>query len=300
VPHLTARRQAVHADPSGFRGRAEVVAVEEPLEIRVAGAPVSVTMRTPGHDLDLVTGWLVSEGSARRPGDVLTLRHCAPQGGVGDARYNTVDVELAPQVIGPRPRAQLTTGSCGVCGSDTVQDVIAALGVDVSTDPLQMPVPALTALPARLLAAQRAFRATGGLHAAALFDADGTLLCAREDIGRHNAVDKVIGWAYRDGRLPLRGHVMQVSGRASFELVHKVVVAGIPMLCAVSAPSSLAVDLAQATGLTLVGFMRGESMNVYSGSHRLLGNAAADAADAEGTTGIQASGPAGDHPAASR
>jgi len=258
----------------GERRRPDVLAVEEPLEIRVAGSPLAVTMRTPGHDVELATGFLVSEGVIAHGEDMRSAIHCGGPGTGGtDNTYNVLDLTLAPGVAPPAPevaRNFYTTSSCGVCGKASIEAVETVSSFDVSTDDTVVDAALLTTFPDALRAGQAAFDKTGGLHAAALFDAEtGELLALREDVGRHNAVDKVVGWAALQGRLPLRGTVLQVSGRASFELAQKAVMAGIPILAAVSAPSSLAVELAAASGLTLVGFLRGASMNVYSGSERI-------------------------------
>ena len=244
--------------------RPDTLAVEEPLEIRVDGTAVSVMMRTPGHDLDLALGFLVTEGIVAKPSDVAAAINCAD---------NVVDVSLRTPLPDLSPtRNFFTSSSCGMCGKASIDAVRTTSAYDVSTDPLVVHPEVLTSLPERLRAAQRVFDRTGGLHAAGLFDATGELLCLREDVGRHNAVDKVVGWAVQDARLPLTGTVLQVSGRASFELVQKAVMAGTPFLAAVSAPSSLAVELADETGLTLVGFLRGETFNVYTGRQRLSGH----------------------------
>ena len=240
--------------------RPDTLAAEEPLEIRVAGSPVTVTMRTPGADFDLVAGWLVAEGVATRAADIATMTTCAE---------STVDVTLAAGVAPPRPRAFATTSACGVCGAQSLEEVRARQPWDLAADRTVVAAEVLATLPGTLRTAQRAFDATGGLHAAGLFTAAGDLVLLREDVGRHNALDKVIGAALLAGRLPLRGHLVLVSGRASFELTAKAVAAGAPLLAAVSAPSSLAVDLAQEAGLTLVGFLRGSSMNVYAGAGRV-------------------------------
>lgn len=226
------------------------------------GETLTVTMRTPGHDFDLVSGWLVSEGVVRAREDVAAMRLCPDED-------NTVEVALARGVEPPRPRAFATTSACGVCGSDTVVEVRAALRWPVASDPVTVSADVIAALPDLLRERQRAFDRTGGLHAAGLFTADGEPLYVREDVGRHNAVDKVVGAALRDGALPAAGTVLQVSGRASFELVQKAARAGIPVLSAISAPSTLAVDLADECGLTLLGFVRGDSMNVYTRADRL-------------------------------
>jgi len=254
--------------------RPDVLAVEEPLEIRLGGTSYAVTMRTPGHDVELAAGFLVSEGVIARGDEFLGAIHCGGPGTGGvENTYNVLDVTLTPGVTPPPPEAArnfYTTSSCGLCGKASIEAVETVSRYDVAADDAAVTAEALAAFPDRLREQQAVFDKTGGLHAAALFDADsGELLVLREDVGRHNAVDKVVGWAVLHDRLPLRRTVLQVSGRASFELVQKAVMAGIPMLAAVSAPSSLAVELAAASGLTLVGFLRGESMNVYSGVERV-------------------------------
>jgi FdhD protein len=258
---VTQRRRVLRVDDGVVIERPDTLAVEEPLEIRVGGRPVTVTMRTPGHDIDLAIGFLVTEGLVARPSDVTSATACAD---------NVVDVTIAGEL--PELSVQrnfYTTSSCGMCGKASIDAVRTTSAYDVAADPVVVEGGVLVSLPARLREAQRVFDRTGGLHAAGLFTADGELLCLREDVGRHNAVDKVVGWAVPAGRLPAAGTVLQVSGRASFELVQKAVMAGIPVLAAVSAPSSLAVELAEETGLTLVGFLRGTSYNVYAGAHRL-------------------------------
>ena len=251
----------------------DTLAGEEPLEIRVRGRSLAVTMRTPGDDFDLAAGFMVSEGVISRTEQLTTMRYCAGAGSDGVNRYNVLDLSLAPDVPPPGDdvaRAFLTTSACGLCGKASIDAVRTRSTFEVRDDPLEVSAESLVALPDRLREAQAIFATTGGLHAAALFDgASGELLVLREDVGRHNAVDKVMGWALRQGRLPLRGVVLMVSGRASFELVQKAVMAGVPMLCAVSAPSSLAADLADEVGLTLVGFLRGPSFVVYSHPHRV-------------------------------
>ncbi|MBC7278942.1 formate dehydrogenase accessory sulfurtransferase FdhD [Nocardioides sp.] len=252
--------------------RPDMLAAEEPMEIRVNGRPLTVTMRTPGGDFDLAIGFLVSEGVVHSVEDVASVRYCAGATADGGNTYNVVDVGLAAHV--PPPDASLersfyTTSSCGLCGKASLEAVRTSSAWSVAEDSLRVTPELLTILPERLREAQRAFDSTGGLHAAGIFDAEGNLLCVREDVGRHNAVDKVIGHALREGLVPLRNSMLMVSGRASFELVQKAVMAGIPLLAAVSAPSSLAVDLADDNGLTLVGFLRGTSMNIYAGTDRL-------------------------------
>ena len=269
---VTARRRVLRIRDGVFSYRPDTLAAEEPMEIRVGGRPLKVTMRTPGDDFDLAVGFLVSEGVVHDVDDVVGIRYCAGATADGANTYNVVDVQLAPGV--PAPDASLernfyTTSSCGLCGKASLEAVYTSAAWSVVEDPLIIAAETLTTFPDALRAAQRVFDTTGGLHAAGLFTADGALRCLREDVGRHNAVDKMVGHAVRSGRLPLRETVLMVSGRASFELVQKAIMAGIPMLAAVSAPSSLAVDLAAESGLTLVGFLRGTSMNVYTGTERL-------------------------------
>lgn len=253
----------------------DTLAVEEPLEIRIAGKPLAVTMRTPGHDVELATGFLVSEGVIRAGTDVRGAIHCGGPGtGAGEQNtYNVLDVALAhhvPPVPASAERTFYTTSSCGVCGKASIEAVHTTSCHDPSADPVTVTPALIASLPVALREAQAVFDSTGGLHAAGLFDAgSGQALVVREDVGRHNAVDKVVGWAAMNDRLPATGTVLQVSGRASFELVQKAVMAGIPVLSAVSAPSSLAVELAQESGLTLLGFVRGDSMNVYTHPERL-------------------------------
>ncbi|MFI9269141.1 formate dehydrogenase accessory sulfurtransferase FdhD [Kitasatospora sp. NPDC052896] len=281
MARATARRRVVRLHGTERGLRPDALAAEEPLEIRIGGEPLTVTMRTPGQDFDLVAGFLVGEGLLHEAEQLAALRYCAgtdPDGangsggnGSGANSYNIVDATLR----GDRPlplsahRNLLTTSACGLCGRDTVDAVRTHVRWKPADDPLTVRPELLYALPDRLRAAQRTFESTGGLHAAGLFGPDGELLCAREDVGRHNAVDKVVGWALREGRLPLTGHLLLVSGRASFELTQKAALAGLPLLAAVSAPSSLAVDLAEELGLTLVGFLRGERANVYTRPDRI-------------------------------
>lgn len=255
------------------RAREDALAAEEPLEVRVHGTSFSVTMRTPGHDFELVAGFLVSEGAIHRQEQLATMRYCAGTDEHGEQTYNVIDAVLGAGAVLPdtsMERHVYTSSSCGICGTASIDAVTKsahfALEGDTGTVALRM----LAGLPDALREQQRVFDRTGGVHAAGLFDAEtGELLCLREDVGRHNAVDKVVGWALLEDRLPLRGTVLQVSGRASFELVQKARLAGIPVLAAVSAPSSLAVELAQSSGLTLVGFSRGSSLNVYTHPERI-------------------------------
>jgi FdhD protein len=255
VPPYSAGRVEVTRLPQGVRERDEV-AVEEPLEIRVNGTSVAVTMRTPGHDDELALGFLLSEG-------ISPVRASLP----ADLSANTVDVE-APEFDPARlQRNFYTSSSCGVCGKGALEAV--AVEAPPVESGLRLPAALVGELPERLRAAQPAFAATGGLHATGLFDPAGELLCVREDVGRHNAMDKVVGWAFREGLLPLGEQVLCVSGRLSFELVQKAAVAGCPILVAVGAPSTLAVELAHDRGVTLCGFVRGSRVNVYSEPWRI-------------------------------
>ncbi|MEV6643956.1 formate dehydrogenase accessory sulfurtransferase FdhD [Amycolatopsis sp. NPDC051371] len=269
---MTSRRRVLRVRDGVQTARPDTLTVEEPLEIRVAGKALSITMRTPGDDFDLAAGFLVGEGVVRAAADLHSIRYCAGATADGGNTYNVLDVVLAAGVAPPDASVErnfYTTSSCGLCGKASLDAVRTTVTWPIEDDPFGTDPGTLARMPDELRAAQRVFDRTGGLHAAGLFDADGKLLCLREDVGRHNAVDKVVGWATRDGRLPLSGTALMVSGRASFELVQKAAMAGIPLLAAVSAPSSLAVDLAGELGLTLVGFLRGTSMNVYTRPDRL-------------------------------
>ncbi|GAB5077873.1 formate dehydrogenase accessory sulfurtransferase FdhD [Arthrobacter sp. AD-310] len=256
------------------RHREDVLAVEEPLEIRLGRMSFSVTMRTPGDDFDLVAGFLVSEGVIWSADQLVSLRFCAGEDEDGVQTFNVVEAQLRPDVVLPETgRNVYTSSSCGICGTDSIEAVRKSSHYSPASDPITVDAEVLASLPGLLRKSQRLFDDTGGVHAAGLFkiedDGGARLLCLREDVGRHNAVDKVVGWALREGLLPLRGTVLQVSGRASFELVQKAALAGIPVLAAVSAPSSLAVELADASGLTLAGFSRGTSLNIYAGDARI-------------------------------
>ncbi len=261
------------------RRQADLIAVEEPLEIRLAyhGAagrtllPLSVTMRTPGHDVDLAAGFLFTEGIIRRFDDVDTIRHTGPTGGKQRNR-NVVTVALRRGVTfdaGRLRRHFYTTSSCGVCGKTSLEALELAASPALPADRPALTAAVVHRLPETLRAAQAVFERTGGLHAAALLDAEGRLLCTREDVGRHNALDKLVGAQLREGRLPLHDHLVLLSGRASFELAQKALMAEVPVLAAVGAPSSLAVELARRFGMTLLGFVRDGRFNVYSGAHRL-------------------------------
>ena len=273
---VTQRRRVTRLTADGgVRERADVLAGEEPLEVRVDGRPLSVTMRTPGNDFDMVVGFLHGEGVVARWEDVAQIDYRSGIGADGQRDYNVVDLTLAEGVTPPDAsleRHVYTSSSCGVCGTSSIEAVRRVGRHDVAADAASYPLAELLGLPDRLRAGQAVFDRTGGVHAAALFvpGADGLeLACLREDVGRHNAVDKVVGWALRELGMPLRGCVLQVSGRASFELVQKAAMAGVPVLSAVSAPSALATELAEESGMTLVGFNRGSSLNVYTGAGRV-------------------------------
>ncbi|MFD9905508.1 formate dehydrogenase accessory sulfurtransferase FdhD [Streptomyces sp. NPDC059063] len=278
---VTERRRVLRIRDGVVSERPDTLVAEEPLEIRLNGKPLAITMRTPGDDFALAAGFLVSEGVLGAADELRNIVYCAGATADGSNTYNVVDVTTAPGVVIPDitlERNVYTTSSCGLCGKASLDAVrtTARWPITDGDAPVRLTPGLLAALPDRLRAAQRVFDRTGGLHAAALFTEDGELLDIREDVGRHNAVDKLVGRALQSGRLPLARTILLVSGRASFELAQKAVMAGIPVLAAVSAPSSLAVDLAAETGLTLVGFLRGASMNVYAGEHRVALRAAAD------------------------
>jgi FdhD protein len=269
---VTARRRASHVTADEAVTRPETLVVEEPLEIRVNGKAITVTMRTPGSDVELAQGFLLTEGVIGHRDDLVTVRYCRGAGADNLNTYNVLDATLSPGVEMPQldiSRNFYTTSSCGVCGKGSLDAVRTISRYSPGDDASQVKAKTLSSMPEQLRAGQKVFASTGGLHGAALFDAEGTMLSVREDIGRHNAVDKVIGWAVEQNRVPLTGTVLLVSGRASFELTQKAVMAGIPVLAAVSAPSSLAVDLASQSGVTLVAFLRGESMNVYTRPDRI-------------------------------
>lgn len=273
MSRVTARRRMQRITPAGEIIRPDTLAVEEPLEIRIRGESLTVTMRTPGNDIDLVHGFLFAESLITEAADIRTARYCAGTDDEGRNTYNVLDIDPAGPLVLPN-RPFLTTGACGLCGKTALDEIRQR-----SRHPLPPPQPLIEAtvlarLPDALRRRQTVFDATGGLHAAGLFTTDGDAVAVREDIGRHNAVDKVIGWALRENRIPASDLVLVVSGRASFELAQKAVLAGIPILAAVSAPSSLAVDLAAESGLTLAGFVRGDTMNIYTGGGRVSGSIA--------------------------
>jgi FdhD protein len=254
-PYSTRRVDAVRL-PGGLR-ESDLVAVEEPLEIRIGGEPVAVTMRTPGHDEELALGFCVTEGMAP------VAARLSP-----DLAANTVEVDATGFDPERLKRNFYTSSSCGVCGKGAIEAIeVAAPRVESK---IEVRHGVVASLPGRLREAQRAFAATGGLHATGLFTAEGELVCAREDVGRHNAMDKVVGWAFAEGLLPLAEHMLCVSGRLSFELVQKTAVAGCPVLVAVGAPSSLAVELAADRGVTLCGWVRDGRVTVYSEPWRIV------------------------------
>jgi FdhD protein len=267
---LVAKRSVVRVRDGVAASRFDSLVAEEPMELRVNGDAVSVTMRTPGHDFELALGFCLTEGLIPHTRVVRAVRYCAGPGSAA-GEHNVVDVGLrSPARVAPELRRNVyTASSCGLCGTASIETVRKRLPA-VSEDDLQISGEVLATLPDRLRDRQRLFSRTGGLHAAAVFSADGDLLCVREDVGRHNAVDKVIGWAAMQDRLPLRRTVLLVSGRIAFEITQKALFAGIPIIAAVSAPSSLAVALAEDAGMTMVGFLRGASMNVYTRTDRVL------------------------------
>src|SRR5215210_7593503 len=259
------------------RVRPDVLASEEPMEIRLisddAKQTVAITMRTPGADFELAAGFLYGEGIVSSPDDILKISYCVDPELDAEQQYNIVNVELrGGRSYDPRPleRHFYTTSACGVCGKASLEQL------ELRGCPMIPPGPRMAAekiygLPEKLREAQGLFEATGGLHAAALFDAEGELVALREDVGRHNATDKLVGWALLEGRLPLGDHAVMVSGRSSFEILQKCLTAGVPIVCAISAPSSLAVDVARRFNVTLVGFLRGNRFNVYSSPERVCG-----------------------------
>ncbi|CAM3452165.1 formate dehydrogenase accessory sulfurtransferase FdhD [Nocardioides dubius] len=289
------RRSVLRVRAGRGSRRPDALAVEEPLEIRVGGASRAITMRTPGDDFELAAGFLLAEGVITGPDQIAGMRYC--DDGRPDPLQNIVDVTLRPgagnagDAAGPAAcaghgstddaapergvavaaRRNLVTSACGICGRESLDEVRMQARWSLGDDDVTVPLEVLVELPERLRTAQAVFERTGGLHAAGLFTADGELLVTREDVGRHNAVDKVIGWALTQGRVPARGLILQVSGRISFELVQKAWLAGVPVFSAVSAPSTLAVDLAGEAGMTLAGFVRDGGLNLYAGAERVTG-----------------------------
>lgn len=270
-------RVVASEDGYGRKVSRDALSTEEPLEIVLASGAgrtsLATTMRTPGADFDLVAGFLLSEGIIDGPSDLIGMRYCAGLPGEGGGMpqlYNRVEFRLAGSAatVNERARRRYTSSSCGVCGIDSIESVLALQCPRVGEGPVLDPG-VLLSLPAKLRAAQAQFDRTGGLHAAAQFDASGRLMCIREDVGRHNAMDKLIGASLLEGDLPLRGRLLLLSGRISFELVQKAARAGAAVVAAVSAPSTLAVELAERTGITLVGFLRENSFNIYAGGDRI-------------------------------
>jgi FdhD protein len=256
--------------------RDDRLATEEPMEIRlVAGRErrtVAITMRTPGNDFELAAGFLYAEGIVRSIDEIERIVYCTDRDLAEDQRYNVVTVDLARTTLPnlePLERHFTTSSACGVCGKASLEALAIRKLPPLSAGPVLTPA-AVAAIPDALRSGQGVFEKTGGLHAAALFDAAGSRLALREDVGRHNALDKLVGWALMERRLPLHDRVIAVSGRSSYEIVQKALVAGAPIVCAISAPSSLAVDLARAYGQTLIGFIRGERFNVYAGGDRIV------------------------------
>ncbi len=265
----TTRRRIARLDDGGIQERVDTLAVEEPLEIRVGGTPLQMTMRTPGNDIELVHGLLFSQGVIVSRRDVVEAYRCSGGSGQSATLGNALDLVMAAGIDVRSPRRVLTTSSCGVCGADSVEEVLGTIRGDIGDDTTSFARSMLAGLATRLREQQPVFTRTGAIHAAGLFTADGALVCVREDVGRHNAVDKVVGHQIINDRLPARGTVLVVSGRASFELVQKAAAAGIPAMVAISAPSSLAVDLAERVGLTLLGFVRGSCANIYAHPERV-------------------------------
>ena len=258
-------------DDGHLRRKDDYLAAEEPLEIRIGADPLSVTMRTPGHDRELAGGFLFTEGLIQHRDQIVRLETAEPQDGTN--RGNVIEAELAPEVapdFAKMKRHFFAASSCGICGKASIDSIRSRLLAAPNPD-FRLDAELLITLPDTLRSSQDVFQRTGGLHAAALFDPNGKLLVLREDIGRHNAVDKVIGWALLEGRVPLSDSVLLVSGRGGFEIVQKAIVAGVPVVASVSAPSSLAVQLARELHQTLIGFLRGRRFVIYAGEERMAG-----------------------------
>ena len=258
-----------------IRVRPDTLATEEPLEIRLISGDVrqtaAVTMRTPGADFELAAGFLYGEGIVRSPEDILKISYCVDADLDAEQQYNIVNVKLrGSRDYDPKSleRHFYTTSACGVCGKASLEQ-LELRGCPMILSGPNVAAEVIYSLPEKLRKAQGLFEATGGLHAAALFDARGNLVALKEDVGRHNATDKLVGWALLEGRLPLSNHIVMVSGRSSFEILQKCLAAEVPVVCAISAPSSLAVDVARRFGMTLVGFLRGKRFNVYTGHERI-------------------------------
>jgi len=288
-----ARVWVVESGSGGPRARTDQVATEEPMEIRLRAAgiaesagplpvfrrrsegagrrTVAITMRTPGADFELAAGFLYGEGIIRRADEIRGISHCEEPDLDEDKRYNIVNVDLHGHVLPDLQALErhfYTTSACGVCGKASLESLRIRGSPSIPPGP-EVDADVIRRLPEALREGQGIFAATGGLHAAALFDPHGNRLAVREDVGRHNALDKLVGWALLAGRLPLSGHIVMVSGRTSFEILQKSLMAGVPIVCAVSAPSSLAVSLAREFGITLIGFLRGDRFNVYTGLERV-------------------------------
>jgi FdhD protein len=275
-PGTSVETDIVRYDGTAVERRYDRLATEEPLEIRLrAGGDtrtVAITMRTPGADFELAAGFLYNEGVLAAPDDLRAITYCVDRDVAEEQRYNIVNVDLFGSELPPLDALErhfTMTSACGVCGKANI-DALRDRGLVAVSSNARVDAALLASLPERLVAAQRVFASTGGLHAAALFDARGTLVTVREDVGRHNALDKLIGWALMNDNLPLDEHVVLLSGRASYELLQKAISAGIAIVCAVSAPSSLAVDLAREFGVTLAGFVRAGRFNVYAGNERIV------------------------------
>ena len=266
--HSVGQIQVTEWHDGAVRVVEDMLAVEEPLEIRVNGAPVTVTMRTPGHDLELAAGFLLTEGIIGNADEIASMHGTDAESSLN---CNKVNVELRTRSFktAELQRNFFAASSCGICGKTTIES-IRRRGLRAPNPDFRVRPEVLCTLPAAIRAEQAVFERTGGLHAAALFDAAGTLVALREDIGRHNAVDKAIGWAMHAAKLPLGETILMVSGRGGFEIAQKAVAAGIPLLASVSAPSSLAVQLAQEMGMTLIGFLRGRRYVVYAGASRCV------------------------------
>jgi FdhD protein len=263
----TAQVERLTDDAARSAPQPDRIAVEAPLEIRFGGKSATVLMRTPGDDEELVRGFLFSEGIIGRAADVMALRR--PPDLTGDEAGNVLIVDLVPSLArAPLERSFYSSASCGVCGKTSIASL--AIRVQPTASRLTVKREVLGGLPDKMRASQAAFRETGGVHASGLFTADGTLITLREDVGRHNALDKLIGWALGAGRIPLADSVLLVSGRVAYEIVQKAIVAGLPVLAAVGAPSSLAAQLAERFHVTLVGFLRPDTMNVYAHGERIV------------------------------
>ena len=272
-PGSKTKAQVWVVENSHVRSRPDQIAVEEPLEIRLVSPQQTeaVTMRTPGADFELTAGFLYSEGVVNHRQDIWRMSYCVAKDVDGEQRYNIINVALKEGLLPdlqPLERHFFTTSACGVCGKASIE-ALQLRGCPVIPTGMEVPAEVIYSLPDKLRSAQGIFTATGGLHAAGLFDAQGQLLRLREDVGRHNALDKLVGSALLALELPLNNHIVMVSGRSSFEILQKCLTAGVPIVCAVSAPSSLAVALAREFGITLVGFLRGQRFNVYSGFERI-------------------------------